>query len=43
MSTAAVDILIHQMEGKTEKEQVIINTALAEGSTVAKAKISGEF
>ncbi len=35
MSVAAVDILVRQMREKSGKEQVVIDTALAEGDTVA--------
>lgn len=35
MSTTTVDVLVRLMDGLSEKEQVVIDTALAEGETVA--------
>lgn len=42
MSTEAVEILVRQMNGRTEREQIIIDTRLAEGETVAPPEGSGE-
>ena len=35
MSITAVDILVHQIREKSGKEQIVIDTALAEGDTIA--------
>ena len=34
MSTTAVDLLVRRMQGSSEKEQLVIDTALAVGQTV---------
>lgn len=38
MSTAAAEILIRQIKEKNEKEQLVIDTALADGCTIARCQ-----